>query len=175
MRFPDKALRRISKNSRIVNIEMVMPIESGQAVQSRTPSPGHANPQSQSKFFSRLPLEIRILIYDYAVQSFGWVDAIHIVTRSQLTRAAPTPWLSAESIVDAASANKLAHVPCAARVLGDPFQISGSHYGHWPRGHLACERIASWRTARPADGPQKPKDFTLEQFHLALFLSCKRM
>jgi hypothetical protein len=174
MRFPEKALRPFRRNSRDFNSEMPTHLESRPAVQSRSPSPGEASPQSQSKFFSQLPLEIRILIYDYVVQSFGWGDAIHLVTRSQLTRAVPTPWLSAESI-DATSANKLAHVPCAARVLGDPFQISGSHYGHWPRGHLACERIASWQTARPADGPQKPKDFTLEQFHLALFLSCKRM
>lgn len=128
--------------------------------------------QLQAKFFS-LPLELRILIYQYFIQSFGWGDSIHIVTRSQLTRASPTPWTSTDG--DLPDGDKLTFVPCAAQ-LGDPFQISGTHYGHWPRGHLACERVASWQTSWPTDGPPKPKDFViLAQSHVNLLLSCHRV
>lgn len=131
--------------------------------------------QMQSLFF-RLPFEIRILIYKQLLYNFGWGDAVHIVTQSQLTQASPHPWLEpATSASGDADEYKLAYVPCAA-VLGDPFQISGSHYGHWPRGHLACGRIASWRTSSPADGPPKSTfGYRPKIFELDLLLSCKRM
>jgi hypothetical protein len=136
------------------------------------PIPQTKNLQLQSTFFSKLPLEIRILIYKHLIRTFGWGETVHIVTRSQLGQPSPTPWGPTER-VDLPLGQKLAYIPCAAQ-LGDPFQISGSHYGHWPRGHLACERIANWQTSWPSDGP-KPKDFTGGLFRLALFLSCKRM
>jgi hypothetical protein len=133
-------------------------------------------PQLQSAFF-KLPFEIRSLIYKHLFHSFGYGDTIHIVTQSQVTSADPFPFLHPHTPTNVPfNEDKLAYVPCAA-ALGDPFQISGSHYGSWPRGHLACERIASWRTAWPSDGPPKPKDYssTLRTFELALMLSCKRM
>jgi len=141
-------------------------------VPSYTPPKSPQNDRGIQSLLLALRLKIRILIYQYIVWSFGWGDAVHIVTRSQLNRSSPTPWVSNDRD-DTPESNELACVPCAAEI-GDAFQISGSHYGHWPRGHLACERIASWRTASPSDGPMKPRDFEYTSY-IALFLSCRQM
>jgi len=133
-----------------------------------------SSPQSQSALFSRLPLEIRLLIYTYVVQSWGWGSSIHIVSDSQLGRLSPTPWdTTAEP--SQWQLDALTCVPCAAS-MGDPFGISGTHYGYWPRGHLACERIASWRFADPVDGPPKPGDYGVVGLkQLSMFLTCQRV
>jgi hypothetical protein len=131
-----------------------------------------ASTQLQSPFFSKLPLEIRILIYEYVIRSWGWGNKVHIVSEFQIGHLSPTPWES--SSTSEPEGDKLTCVPCAAD-LGDPFQITGTHYGHWPRGHLACSRIASWRTATPIDGPPKPKGYGLASCQLSMFLTCQRV
>lgn len=131
-------------------------------------------PQLQSSFFSKLPYEIRTSIYRKSIQLLELGNTLHIVTDSQLTRADPYPWMSNDD-PSSVTEDRLAYVPCAAG-LGDPFQISSTHYGYWPRGHLACGRIASWKTASPYDGPPRPKNYTTSRtYDLALLLSCKRM
>jgi hypothetical protein len=173
MRFLRSSSGHLSSKSKSTEVDLGKGKADQGSFSSRIPSaPQPENNQLQSKIFS-LPLELRILIYRYTIQDFGWASSIHIVTRSQLTRASPTPWTSTEG--DLPDGNKLTLVPCAAH-MGDPFQISGSHYGHWPRGHLACERVASWKTVMPIDGPTRPKDFTsLSPSPMGLLLSCQRM
>ncbi|KAH8586420.1 hypothetical protein B0O99DRAFT_64405 [Bisporella sp. PMI_857] len=107
-------------------------------------SPSRAeHPQTESPFFARLPLEIRVLIYKDIIASWGWhSDAVHIIAQNQLELPPIAPWEI--STTTPTPNSKLVCTPCAA-VFGDPFLISGTHYGSWPKGHLACSRIASWR------------------------------
>ena len=101
------------------------------------------NNQLHSPFFIKFPLEVRVLIYKYTIANWGWTtNTIHIVTKSQVTLPTAAPWEELE--VASSSDGKLTCTPCAS-ALGDPFLITGTHYGAWPKGHLGCCRIANWR------------------------------
>jgi hypothetical protein len=122
------------------------------------------HPQSQSSFFVKLPFEIRLLIYQAVIDDTPLYPklAIHIVNASQLVPPAIVPWIP--SSPPPPPSQQLTCIPCAS-ALGDPFLISGTHYGHWPRGHIACSQLAKWKMEKVVEPYAK----------LAMLRTCQRM
>jgi len=102
------------------------------------------NEKLDARFFTKLPLEVRILIYRQILASWGWTtDAIHVVATSQVNTPPTAPWEQ-----QGVGVGNLTWTPCAS-TLGDPFLMTGTHFGAWPKGHLACCGIANWRREIP--------------------------
>jgi len=158
-------------------------IESANAisVETQETSLQLVNYQLDSPFFAKLPLEVRVLIYKYTIESWGWTtNTLHIVTKSQVTLPTAAPWEEPEAEIF--PDGKLTCTPCASS-LGDPFLITGTHYGAWPKGHLGCCRIANWRlddlhTMEAQHLIQESKAVKAEigpSTKMSLLLSCQRV